>query len=232
MRAAADAITLCCPTRNRPGNVRRMLSSALETAAHPDLVEAVFRADDDAPGSVPPDVADRERVTVITGPRAVLSGLWTECARVADGTILMQCDDEAVFRSEGWDDLVREAFASVPDRILFAHGGDGHQPPEFGALGFVSREWADVVGYFTPPYFSCDYGDTWLNDVANMLGRRRYIPGVLIEHLHPVAGKAAWDETHLQRLARGRDDDVASLYASKAAEREADTEKLRKAMIT
>ena len=226
---AADLISLLCPTRGRPGNVARMVASARETAAGP--VEFVFRADVDAPGSVPGEVAAAPDVTVVFGPRVTLSALWNECHAAASGDIFMQCDDEAVFRSAGWDAQVAAAFAAVPDRIAFVHGRDGHQPDgTFGTLGFLHRRWTDAVGYFTPPYFSCDYGDTWLNDVANALGRRVYLPGVVTEHMHPVAGKAGWDVTHLERLSRGSADNVAGLYASLGAERDADVARLRAVM--
>lgn len=226
---AADLISLLCPTRGRPGNVARMTASARETASGP--VEFVFRADDDAPGSVPAEVAAMPDVRVVTGPRVTLSALWNECHAAASGDIFMQCDDEAVFRSEGWDEQVTAAFAAVPDRIAFVHGRDGHQPDgTFGTLGFLHRRWTDAVGYFTPPYFSCDYGDTWLNDVANALGRRVYLPGVVTEHMHPVAGKGQWDVTHLERLSRGSADNVAGLYASLGAERDADVARLRAVM--
>ena len=223
-------ISLLCPTRNRPANVRRMIGSAADTVEDPRAVEFVFYCDDDAPGSVPADIAGMPGIKVITGPRIVLSAMWNECFAACTGEIAMQCDDEAVFRSDGWDTLVREAFGAVPDRIAFVHGSDGHQPPDFGALGFLSREWVYAVGRFTPPYFSCDYGDTWINDVANAIGRRVFVPGLMIEHLHPIAGKAQWDATHGDRLARGGRDNVAALYASLAGEREADAAKLRAVM--
>ena len=223
-------ISLLCPTRNRPANVIRMTDSALSMASSPDDVEFAFYCDDDAPGSVPEIIADGPGVKVVTGPRIVLSDMWNKCFEACTGQIAMQCDDEAVFRSPGWDAQVRDAFDAIPDRIAFVHGSDGHQPPTFGALGFLSREWVQAAGRFTPPYFSCDYGDTWINDVANAIGRRVFVPGLVIEHLHPIAGKAQWDETHGERLARGSRDSVAALYASLAGEREADAAKLRAVM--
>src|SRR6266487_3154917 len=189
-----------------------MMASARSTAAGP--VQFVFRVDEDDPQALPDDMDYRD-VMVAAGPRAVLSSLWNDAYRYSAGEIVMQGDDEVIFRTPGWDQLIEDAFSQVPDRIAFVHGRDGHQPDgTFGTLGFLHRRWPDAVGYVTPPYFSCDYGDTWLNDVANELGRRVYLPEVMTEHMHPVAGKGEWDRTHQERVARGAQDDVAGLYAS------------------
>ena len=40
--------------------------------------------------------------------------------------------------------------------------------------GFLHRNWVETVGYFVPPYFSSDFNDTWLNEVADMIGRKIY----------------------------------------------------------
>ena len=216
-------ISVLCPTRNRPAGARRLIDSARAMAAGD--VEFILRTDEDAPLGW-----EEPGVTEIRGPRGVLSALWNECAAVAAADIFMQAGDDIVFRSEGWDDQVAEAFAQVPDRIVFVHGTDLFQPLTFGTHGFVHRRWTEATGYFTPPYFSSDYGDTWLNDVANMIGRRVCLPGVVTEHLHPVTGKASWDATYLERMSRGDRDGVHGLYVSLAGERDSDAAKLRAVM--
>lgn len=220
-------ISLLCPTRNRPGNVARMMASARATASGP--LEFVFYTDSDAP--LPERITSAPDAVTIRGERIVLSAMWNECAAKASADIMMQCDDEVIFRSQGWDTMVLAAFGTIPDMIAFVHGRDLYQPDgTFGTLGFLHRRWVDTVGYFTPPYFSCDYGDTWLNDVSNALGRRVYLRDVITEHCHPIAGKGTWDQTHLERLARGRQDNVAGLYESLASGRAADVAKLRAVM--
>jgi hypothetical protein len=204
-----------------------MIASARDTSSTP--LEFVFYTDDDAP--LPGAITELPDVVAIVGPRITLSAMWNECAKRAAGQVLMQCDDECVFRSPDWDVAVHGVFGRLPDKIAFVHGRDLHQPDgAFGTLGFLHRRWVDTVGYFTPPYFSCDYGDTWLNDVSNMIGRRIYLPDVVTEHMHPIAGKGEWDQTHQERLARGGRDDVAGLYARLAPKRVEDAAKLAAVM--
>jgi hypothetical protein len=107
------------------------------------------------------------------------------------------------------------------------HGYDGHQPKTFGTHGFIHKLWVEAVGYFVPPYFRCDWNDTWLNDVANMIGRRHYVD-IVTEHLHPVWGTRLLDQTDQDRMAAGQADNVDQLYRDKLPEREADAAKLRR----
>jgi hypothetical protein len=222
----APRIALVCPTRNRVRQVEQMVQSAMATAAGP--VEVVLYADDDAP--LPDRFSKTRGVTVVTGPRILLSEAWNTAAGLASADILMHCGDDIVFRTPGWDERVVREFAKVPDRIVFVHGNDLLQGPNLGTHGFLHRRWVDAVGYLVPPHFSSDYNDTWLTEVADKLGRRVYLPDVVTEHMHPLAGKAEWDLTHRERLERHKADDVDQLYKQLAAQREADVAKLRAVM--
>lgn len=225
-------ISLLCPTRGRPAGMRRLVESCDRNAA--GNVEVVFYLDDDDQAAIETAqqlaAARGGGIVPLVGPRIVLSAMWNRCAEVAAAPILMHCGDDIVFRTVRWDDLVVEAFAGYPDGIVFVHGDDRLQGGRLGTHGFLHRAWVDAVGYFVPPYFSSDWNDTWLTEVANAIGRRVYLPAVVTEHMHPLAGKATWDLTHRERLARGERDQVAQLYADKAAERAMDAAVLRAAM--
>jgi len=124
---------------------------------------------------------------------------------------------------------VRRAFAAFPDRLIFLHGDDKMHGKNFGTHGFVHRKWVETLGYLCPPHYESDYNDTHLNEVADMINRRIYLPFVT-EHMHPLAGKAEWDKTHLERLERQKKQNTAELYASKSWERVRDAELLRDAI--
>lgn len=162
----------------------------------------------------------------IHGDRILLSEMWNVCYRnVDDPELLMHAGDDLIFRSKGWDTMIRTTFLGFGDRILFVHGDDGHWGSRFGTHGIIHKNWVDTVGYFVPPYFSSDFNDTWLNDVSNSLGRRIFMPFVT-EHMHPLFGKGELDQTHKDRLERHQRDNVGPLYTSKQGEREADGKKL------
>lgn len=224
-------ISLLVPSRGRPGWFERMQASMMRTVLHPSRVEIVFRLDDDDPEvDRYPRSMDWSVSQRLVGPRALLSECWNECARAAKGEILMHLGDDVTFDTNGWDQIVRDAFEQVPDRILFAHGDDlGPHGQTFGTHGFIHRRWMNEVGYFVPPLFSSDWNDVWLNEVANELDRRVLLP-IVTEHHHYTFDKAPRDATHAEREDRGARDDVVALYKRTRREREGDIAKLRALM--
>jgi hypothetical protein len=215
--------SILLPSRGRPQNMKRLVESARTTAIEDP--EFVFYLDEDDLPSI--EMARELKVKHIIGPRIVLSEMWNECYKVCSGDILMHCGDDIIFRTQGWDKIVEDVFNEYPDKIAFVYGRDGYSPDTFGTHGFLSRAWVETVGHFVPPYFSSDFNDTWLNEVSEMIGRHRFVPELYTEHMHPINGKAEWDQTHQERLARHEKDGVAGIYESKLSEREEDVKKLK-----
>lgn len=229
-----ELISLLVPTRGRPAQCASMWRSAIHMAVEPDDVELVLYFDLDDPEERRYTEwlgCQGENVVNLTGPRIILSETWNRCAETAAGEILWHGNDDVIFRSEGWDKRVREAFRQVPDRIALVHGRDGIHDGGMATLGFLHRRWVETTGYFVPPYFSSDYNDTWNSQVADMLGRRVFLPEVYTEHMHPAVGKAELDQTHRERLTRHSQDNVDALYASLQHERVAWADRLRQAML-
>lgn len=219
-------ISILCPTRGRTDSMRRMVESARETASGD--IEILFYVDNDDHSSA--RTAELLDAHAVIGDRIVLSQMWNVLADRAGGDIVMQCGDDVVFRTPGWDQRVEETFARYPDRIAFVYAEDLYPTTWHGTHGFVHKTWIDAVGYFLPPHFSCDWSDVWLNQVASALGRIVYLPDVITEHMHVTLGKAPYDRTHDERIARGRRDNVLGLYYELAPERARDVEKLRAVM--
>lgn len=226
-------ISILCPTRRRPGQVRELVRTAIETAAYPERLQFVFYVDGDDPtraevqGLQTGGSIANGGVVVITGPRVVLSAMWNECYALAEGDVLMQCGDDIRFRTRHWDQQVLSQFLRYPDRIVLVHGEDGIQGKRIATHGFIHRRWVQTVGYFVPPRFASDYNDMWLTEVADAIGRRVYLPQVYTEHMHPVAGKGPLDRTHQERLERHNAQDCDRIWRDTKPERAADAAKLR-----
>jgi hypothetical protein len=207
-----------------------MYASAYNTAK--DHVEVVARFDEDDTESA--KSAQDIGAKVIVGPRyRAITHMWNECFDACSGDIVMQANDDIVFTTPGWDEMVEKAFEEVPDKILLVHGNDvfGHGD-KFGPHALVHRKWVTALGYFIAPYFCSDFGDAWLVELSERVGRRRYVP-FDIEHRHFSYGFDEMnDETTKERLQRHREDDPDSIYYSpeKIAERQQDAEKLAKLM--
>ena len=223
-------ISILLPSRGRPNNLRRLLQSIQDTADIPVEIEVIVRLDsDDSSYYEYGDITEDFNVYLFPGPRTVLSRCWNECFQVSTGDILMHCGDDIVFRTAGWDTIVKQTFDEYSDKIVFVYGNDGLQGREFGTHGFIHRKWVEAVGYFVPPYFVSDFNDTWLNEVAKLIGRHRWID-IYTEHLHFINNKAEIDQTHRDRIERHERENPAALYETLFSERVRDAGKLQQVM--
>lgn len=224
-------ISVLVPSRGRALSLIKMMVSAHKMATHSRRVEFVVRLDDDDPrlsDYFAPPVQD---VNYLTGPRTLLSSSWNECFDQAAGEIVMHAGDDITFNTPGWDQRVRDEFASIPDRIGLVYGDDlSTNFPDLATHGFVHRRWVETVGYFLPPLFSSDWNDVWISEVATKVGRMRPMPDVVIEHHHYTFGKAERDRTHAEREERGMADDVVGVFERTARDRANDAAKLKKVM--
>ena len=221
-------ISLLIPSRGRPGHIEKLVESV--RAASTLDIEVVVRIDADEPQRV-----EYERICschlspvtchLFSGPRLVMSDLWNDAAKHATADVMMLCGDDLLWRTSGWDVMVKNAFDAHPDKIVLVYGGDGHHASGFATHPLIHRRWYETLGYFTAPYFSSDYADAWLWEISGMIGRRQYLPFVT-EHMHYSFGKAKIDQTMQENIDRRARDNPAALFASKAAERRRDAEKL------
>lgn len=224
-------LSILCPTRNRPAELTRMVRSVCDTTSGLGAVEILFYVDDDDQLSVPAieklQLTESVSVGYKIGKRMTLTQCWNELLPQAKGELFMQGNDDIIFRTGGWDQVVKYVFDTSADKIWFVHGSDeGMHFQNFGAHGVVHQRWIDVIGYFIPPYFVSDYGDKWLNDVADGLGRRKYVP-IVIEHMHFMFSKAEKDSTTIERLQRHQRLNPDATWNKTAAERQGDINKLR-----
>lgn len=216
-------ISLLLPTRGRRNELERFHQSAFYTAANPMDIEVICYVDNDDHSY---DGLELRQTDFVRGERIVLSEMWNKCFEASSGDIIGHMGDDIIFRTIGWDKMVVDAMSKYPDNIAFVYGRDGLSSEDFGTHGFVHRKWVEVSGFFVPPYFSSDYNDTWLNDVAKAIGRHVFIPQMYTEHMHWTNGKGLKDQTHLDRIARHRADRVELIYQQKQPERDENVQKL------
>lgn len=211
--------SILCPSRGRPANITRLYKSLKDTTE--GEWELLVRLDDDDPARL--EYPGFTQLTYITAPRRLMSALWNDLVLYALGDVLMMCGDDVTFNSEGWDSEVRAAFPA--DTVALIHGNDlSPNSATIATHPFLSRLWVETVGYLTPPYFTSDYVDLWLTEVADVLNRRVYLPDVIVEHHHPSFDKADWDATYQERVERA--DGMEQIWAETADKRREDSVKL------
>lgn len=224
-------ISLITPTRGRPDKLYRMWESVMNTANEPHNINLNLYIDDDdtlTQFSVRElEVKYPQQIKYVIGPRIVLAQMHNEIWNICDGELLQFAGDDVVFRTKNWDIMLRDAFAQSVDKIILAYGDDGYWGPNFSTHSCIHQNWAKAVGYATPPYFSADWSDTWIFEVATQLNRLVYLP-ILIEHMHVSWNKAEMDDTYRDNFYRTKRDNTAGLYQDMYLERMEDVNKLSK----
>lgn len=197
-------ITVVIPSRGRPERAREAIQAIRDTAALvATTVVLVVDADD-------PCLAEYRELhfrpfgaevsTVVLQPEdtgSLVRATNTVSMRIADvdpHAIIGNLGDDHICRTPGWDRAVELALVTPG----IAYGDDRIQGEVLPTAPFISAEIVNALGYYFLPDLDHMYPDNVVRDIAEQAGVRRYLPDVVIEHVHPVTGQVGWDEGYLR----------------------------------
>ena len=95
-------------------------------------------------------------------------------------------------RTKHWDQEFIKTLKELGTGLVY--GDDLFQGKNLATQIAMTADIVKALGGMTPPGLIHLYLDNFWMQLGNDLGALRFLPGVIIEHLHPVAGKAEWDE--------------------------------------
>jgi len=229
-----EKIAILLPTRKRPQWLKRFWASVQDTARYPAYIKMYLYIDDDDLESIGAaqtlSRAYPKNVFFMVGKRIMMSEMPNRLFEMtSDENIIFLAGDDLVMRTRHWDRFVTEAFEKIPDKLALVYGVDGGEtqhPPDFATHPIIHRKWFDVLGYINPPYFSCDYADTWLNDLADAVNRKYLLP-IYNEHMHFTLGKGEFDDTYLDGRKRFAADNMPEVFRNLKDTKQADIEKIK-----
>lgn len=129
-------------------------------------------------------------------------------------------------RTRKWDQLYVEALRKLGTGIVY--GDDLLQGARIPTQVAMTSDIVRALGHMAPDVLTHLYVDDYWKVIGEGAGCIRYLPDVVVEHMHPVAGKADWDEGHMrvnQQSMYERDEAAFRAYA--AEHLAADVEKVR-----
>lgn len=191
-------LAVITPSRDRPVQFAEMAATVQATAGGDVAVHGYIDHDDpefDAYWS-----QASASVYITAGPRRTLSG-WTN---LGAQTVLAAPDaprylasfgDDHRPRTKNWDRVLIDAVEQM-DGPGIAYGNDLFQGERLPTAWVVSADLVRAVGWMMLPACEHLFVDAAVLELGRAAGRIAYRPEVVIEHLHPVAGKAAWDESY------------------------------------
>ena len=230
-------LAVIVPTRGRPRRFLEMLE-AIDRTAETDVAVWLGVDEDDDVAAYRDVVRPRGRGDVFlnTGQRHSLSG-WTN----ALATLALQTPDPPRFlaslgddhrpRTPGWDRRLIEAIDELGGSGI-AYGNDLFQGERLPTAWVVSADIVRSLGWMMLPSCAHMYVDTATLMLGRALDRIAYCPDVVIEHVHPMAGKTPWDASYRESNAGPRYD--ADREAFEAWERDGldrDVERVRSGAV-
>lgn len=239
MQTTKFRIGIFCPTRKRPFQLARLIDSIVNNSSHPERVSfhLYVDSDDEVTLSFLENVKNYTSLNI----RAVienhntrpLSDTYNVLFENSGVDIMMQFGDDTIMRTSGWDVMIDSAFAQFEDRIALVYGRDGIHNEGFAPHYALHRNWIETVGYASPPYFTADWSDTWMFEIAKAINRNIFLPDLLIEHMHWTQGKSEIDETTVLAEIRRKSGDNEGIFRSErmTKEREEAVRKLRSKIL-
>lgn len=197
-------LTVIIPSRERPGSVRELVEAFDATCT--GNTELVLAVDDNDPTltvysetvlALAGTTKTRLRLCQVEQPSNMVHALnSTASACIGDPTpyaVGFMGDDHRP-RTNGWDSAYLEALWGLGTGIVY-----GDDLLQRGGLPTQCAMTADIIralGFMAPPSLTHLAVDNWWLELGRQAGCIWYLPDVVVEHMHPVAGKADWDEGH------------------------------------
>jgi hypothetical protein len=182
------AILAICPSRNRPHQADEVLESFMRTRQDKrSRLVFVVDEDDETIGQYPAEYVYRVPPTGKMGGALALA--VADKSVLGDATSVGMIGDDNRFRTPGWDVSLDNWLTK---RIGIAYGDDGFQHERLPTAWWLSRPIVDQFGMAHPELLHLYMDNYWqlMGEGAKCL---RYFPDILIEHLHPLAGKSKSD---------------------------------------
>ncbi len=192
-------VALLLPSRGRPGNFYRLLQAFSD---FPGDFDIFLRLDDDDP-TAPQYLANfgllKNVCYLRTGPRKplgeLLNDLLKDALREWSYQAIMVMGDDQVPRTAKWSEELVASATGAGDLGL-AYPNDLLQGPRLATMIVGTRSFFERLGYVAPPGFAHQFIDNALMDIAGELGCLHYREDIVVEHMHPGAGKAQMDATY------------------------------------
>jgi hypothetical protein len=229
----ASDLLVIVPTRGRPASARRVVEAWKATEAF-EAAELMFAADLDDPSiddyvGIPQDYAGLP-ITVHISPKwrpmvAKLNDVAGLYARSYEYPVLGFAGDDHLPRTKHWAAMLLAALDQLRTGIVY--GNDLLQGERLCTSWAMTSDIVRALGRMVPAPVDHMYCDNSVMDLGRLAGCLRYLPEVVVEHCHPLAGKAEWDTgyarvnraeqfqrdeaAYRQWCGSGRDADVATI---------------------
>ena len=208
----ADLLVIV-PSRGRPESVARMVKAWEATGAYAAGAELVFAVDLDDPDlhqyyEQGHELSDAGRTLVsfaVVEQWMPMVHKLNQCASFAATQddryfALAFMGDDHLPRSAGWSGRYLAELRDLGTGIVY--GDDRIQGERLPTQWAMTSDIVRALGRMVPADVEHLYCDNAIADLGRAAECIRYLPDVVVEHCHPLAGRAEWDAGYLRVNSR------------------------------
>lgn len=183
-------ICICIPSRGRPKYTHQTVTQILSMAQDPQQVIVKYYLNDDDPELAKYITALEtlktkwhDSVQWTVGPDQSPVYSWNLLAESTEADYYMLAGDEIEFKTRHWDTMICDCKKKYPDGIFVIATYDGRGPHTIGRCTqpFVTKEWADALGYFWHPALFHWNVDEYTGELCQSINRFIYLKDILIK---------------------------------------------------
>lgn len=182
------------PSRGRPERFRQTLEAIKDTAPGVDVYLGLDVDDEHFPkyrvdGHAYVSIGERQSLCAWTNKLAKIA-----MCRSTPPKYLISMGDDHIPRSINWHLALADPINYGPK--LFTFGNDGMNHEHLCTAWMTSVEAYEALGWMMLPTLEHMYVDNVIMELGAVTDSLKYIPHVLVEHMHPTIRKAEWDSTY------------------------------------
>lgn len=184
------------PSRGRPSNIDELIASFNLTCTGDTSLWVCVDDDDpelDNYKQVIWQTPLLDEVKLIVGESsrigAILNRVVPQAAEISKYVAFMGDDHRP--RTMAWDQLYINNLREMGTGVVY--GNDLYQGVNIPTQVAMTSNIVKATGYFVPPGAKHLYLDNAWADIGRAT-KLRYLDDVVVEHMHPCAGKGEWDE--------------------------------------
>jgi len=188
-----NEMIILVPTRGRPCNAVELLAEHEKLSTHSDIL-FVIDANDPEHDAYEFEVGADKCMTIENETRGMAYPINKAASAIAkkdEYKYFAFLGDDHRPRIAGWDGILIQAMQKRPS---MAYGNDLLQGERLPTMIAMTSDIVKALGGMVPPNMKHLYLDNFWKKLGQDLNALTYIDAVVVEHMHPMAGKAEWDE--------------------------------------
>ncbi len=183
-------LVVLVPSRNRPENIAELIKSLDETETESDLIVII---DDDEPQTDAYLQLGCDVLMVEKNGKGMAKPLNFAARHYANKyRHFAFLGDDHRPRTKNWDVHFINALDELGTGLVY--GNDLLQGKNLATAIAMTGDIVRALGGMVPPDMIHLYLDNFWMQLGQDLNAMTYLDDVILEHMHPIAGKAQWDE--------------------------------------